>query len=524
MTTTDTQLGDGDGASPPGREAGTARLVWPALTGVVVFALALGIAQLVSIWISPRATPVVAVADTVIPLAPNWAKDLAIAIFGTRDKLFLVSLVAVVAAVLAALAGVLESRRRGGGAVISLALGVVLAVAAATRPGADTLAFVPGLVAGVVALVTLPRLVRRTGDPEAGQGRRAVLVAGTAGAAALAFVGAGVLGGRSRTIATAREGVVLPPAAEPARPVAAGGTFDGLPGLSPFRTPNERFYRIDTAIVAPMITPADWRLRIHGLVGREVDLRLEDVLDRPLVEKWATLTCVSNEVGGDLIGNALWLGVPTAELLAEAGVRRDADMVLSTSQDGFTAGTPVEALTDDRGSLLAVGMNGSPLPVEHGFPARLVVPGLYGYVSATKWVVDLEVTRFADAEAYWTVRGWAERGPVKLSSRIDRPTGRTDRREDGSVVVAGVAWAQDVGVAAVEVSVDGGEWRPTELAAAGTTSTWRQWRYEWVPDSPGSHRVSVRATDADGTVQVAQEAEPFPSGATGYHAVDVTVV
>jgi DMSO/TMAO reductase YedYZ molybdopterin-dependent catalytic subunit len=499
---------------------------WAALAGVAAFALALGVAQLVAGLASPRATPVVAVADTVIVFTPNWAKDLAIALFGVRDKLFLVTLVAVVAAGLAALAGLLEARRRHGGAAFSLVLGAALAVTAATRPGADLLAWLPGLVAGGVALVVLPWLVR-LGDPRTGGSadprRRAVVLGGTVAAAGAAFLGAHLLSGRSRSLAVARESLALPAPEQRAPGVPAGDTFDAVPGLSPFRTPNPDFYRIDTAVVVPMIEPGDWRLRIHGLVDREVELDLVDVLDRPLVEKWATLTCVSNEVGGGLIGNARWLGVPTAELLAQAGVRDGADMVLSTSQDGFTAGTPLDALTDGRGSLLAVGMNGEPLPVEHGFPARLVVPGLYGYVSATKWVVDLEVTRFADAEAYWTVRGWAERGPVKLSSRIDRPRDRAPREADGTVVLAGVAWAQDVGVAAVEVRVDGGEWRPAELAEAGTTSTWRQWRQVWTPEGPGEHTVAVRAIDRDGTVQTGEPAEPFPSGATGYHEVRLTV-
>ncbi len=499
---------------------------WGALAGVAAFTLALGVAQLVAVLVSPRATPVVAVADTVIVFTPNWAKDLAIAAFGVRDKLFLVTLVAVVAAVLAAVAGLLETRRRHGGAVFSLVVGAALAVTAATRPGAELLAWLPGLVAGGVALVVLPWLVRlgdsRTGEV-AGPRRRAVVLGGTVAAAGAAFLGAHLFGGRSRSLAAARETLVLPPPQERVPRVPDGDTFDTVPGLASFRTPNADFYRIDTAVVVPMIAPPDWRLRIHGLVDREVELDLADVLDRPLVEKWATLTCVSNEVGGDLIGNARWLGVPTAELLAEAGIRDGADMVLSTSQDGFTAGTPLDALTDDRGSLLAVGMNGEPLPVEHGFPARLVVPGLYGYVSATKWVVDLEVTRFADAEAYWTVRGWAERGPVKVSSRIDRPRDRVARDADGTVVLAGLAWAQDVGVEAVEVRVDGGEWAAADLAGAGTTSTWRQWRYVWSPEGPGEHVVAVRAVDRDGTVQSGEPAEPFPSGATGYHEVRLTV-
>jgi DMSO/TMAO reductase YedYZ molybdopterin-dependent catalytic subunit len=496
---------------------------WAAMAGVAAYAAGIAVAEVAALVVSPRATPVVAVGDTVIEYAPRWAKDLAIALFGVRDKLFLVSLVTVVAITLAAVAGILERGRRGTGSVVTVLVAVVLGAAAATRPGADTLAWLPGLLAGFTAVLLLPPLVRRATDPAAGPGRRAMLLAATVAASAAAGLVAGSAGRRTRGVASSRSALELPPAARSVPAVAPRDTFDVVDGITSFRTPNQRFYRIDTALVVPSLPADEWRLRIHGLVRREREFDLAAVLERDLVEKWATLTCVSNEVGGDLIGNALWLGVPTAQLLAEAEPDPEADMVLSTSVDGFTAGTPLDTLTDDRGSLLAVGMNGEPLPVEHGFPARLVVPGLYGYVSATKWVVDLEVTRFADAEAYWTVRGWAERGPVKLSSRIDRPLGDVAVRPDGTVLVAGVAWAQDVGVRSVELRVDGGAWDPADVADAGTSSTWRQWRWAWLPPGPGRYRIEVRAIDEAGTVQTGQRADPFPSGATGYHTVDVEV-
>ncbi|MBS1698169.1 MAG: molybdopterin-dependent oxidoreductase, partial [Actinobacteria bacterium] len=312
----------------------------------------------------------------------------------------------------------------------------------------------------------------------------------------------------------------LPKPAVPAAPIPVGAALK-VDGLSPLITPNADFYRIDTALVVPQVDPAQWRLRIHGLVAHEVTLTWEQLLALPLVESATTLSCVSNDVGGDLVGNAVWLGYPIRALLAKAQPSADADMVLSTSVDGFTAGTPLEALTDDRDALLAIGMNGAPLPLEHGFPVRMVVPGLYGYVSATKWVTDLEVTRFDRATAYWTARGWSERGPIKLESRIDVP--RTGQAVGaGDAVIAGVAWQPQVGVSAVEVQVDDGPWQRAELAPAISADTWVQWRLPWHA-TPGQHTLRCRATGADGTVQTAAVAPPAPDGATGWHTIGVSV-
>ena len=292
-------------------------------------------------------------------------------------------------------------------------------------------------------------------------------------------------------------------------------------------SPNETFYRIDTALRVPVVDPATWSLRVTGLVDNPFTLTWDELLALPLVEHHVTLACVSNTVGGDLVGNALWLGYPLRELLARARPRGDADMVLSRSVDGFTAGTPLEALLDpSRESLLAIAMNGEPLPAEHGFPARLVVPGLYGYVSATKWVTELKVTRFADDAGYWTPRGWSERGPVKLESRIDVPRqGDVSPGADGTVVVAGVAWAQHTGIRGVEIQVDDEPWRPATLADTVGPDTWRQWRFAWDAAASGSgdHTVRVRATDANGVVQTGEEAPPAPDGATGWHTVTVSV-
>jgi DMSO/TMAO reductase YedYZ molybdopterin-dependent catalytic subunit len=305
------------------------------------------------------------------------------------------------------------------------------------------------------------------------------------------------------------------------RLTAPAGVDLGVDGVVPWITDQDDFYLIDTAISKPQILPEKWELRIHGMVDRELTLSYQDLLDRGLSEAWVTLCCVSNEVGGDLIGNARWAGVPIREVLAEAGVQDGADAVKSTSSDGWTCGTPIEALTDDRNALLAVAMNGEPLSVEHGFPVRMVVPGLYGFVSATKWVVELEVTRFADFEAFWTQNGWAEQAPVKTQSRIDVPAdGATVAA--GQVAVGGIAWAQHRGITAVEVSVDEGPWERAELGADPTIDTWRQWVYRW-DATPGEHQLQVRATDATGEPQTGDEVGVVPDGATGWHTIDVSV-
>jgi DMSO/TMAO reductase YedYZ molybdopterin-dependent catalytic subunit len=286
-------------------------------------------------------------------------------------------------------------------------------------------------------------------------------------------------------------------------------------------TSNKDFYRVDTALIVPQVSADSWSLKIHGMVGRPVELDFKTLLKRDLIERDITLTCVSNEVGGQYVGTAKWLGARLADVLREAGVHKDADQIVSKSVDGMTIGTPTAVVMDGRDAILAVGMNGQPLPPEHGFPVRMVVPGLYGYVSATKWVVDIELTRFADNRTYWVRRGWAPQAPIKTMSRIDtpRPLGKV---KAGRVAVAGVAWAQHRGVEKVEVRVDGGDWHATRLASVPSTDTWRQWVYEW-DARPGQHTIEVRATDRTGAVQPARRAKPFPSGATGWQSTVVTV-
>ncbi|MEU1604298.1 molybdopterin-dependent oxidoreductase [Micromonospora matsumotoense] len=355
-------------------------------------------------------------------------------------------------------------------------------------------------------------------DPESR--RRFLRGAGLlAGAATVVGLGGHWLAGR-RGVSAAREAVALPTPSAVAPPVPPGADLS-LAQLAPYTTPNSGFYRIDTALVVPQVDPETWRLRIHGRVRNPIELTFAELLARPMVERYVTLACVSNEVGGDLIGNARWLGVPIRELLDEAGPEEGADQVVGRSVDGWTCGTPTAALRDGRDALLAVGMNGEPLPVEHGFPVRMVVPGLYGYVSACKWVTELELTSFADFDAYWVPRGWSAQGPVKTQSRIDTPRPR-NRLSAGEVVVAGVAWAQHRGIARVEVRVDGGGWQEATLAPAVSVDTWVQWSWRW-PATPGEHTLQVRATDRDGETQTPLAAPVAPDGATGWHSVTVTV-
>jgi DMSO/TMAO reductase YedYZ molybdopterin-dependent catalytic subunit len=337
-----------------------------------------------------------------------------------------------------------------------------------------------------------------------------------AGAVVVTY-GGRMVGRRRREVEAARrllrlDGVTPPPAVR---------AYDlDVPHQPPWMTPVGDFYRIDTAIVPPALAPADWRLRIHGMVDREVSLDYHDLLARELTQAWVTLCCVSNEVGGDLIGNAWWSGVRVAGLLAEAGVDPRADAVKQTSKNGWTCGTPLEVLTDDRQAMLAVAMNGRPLPVEHGFPVRMVVPGLYGYVSATKWVVDLEVTRFDRFDAYWTERGWSELGPVKTQSRIDVPRNGADVSA-GSIRIGGCAWAQHTGIELVEVQLDGGPWQAVDLGRVPSVDTWVQWSGR-LEAPPGEHRLAVRATDRSGYTQTAVRAGVVPNGATGWHTIDFT--
>ncbi|WP_433302845.1 molybdopterin-dependent oxidoreductase [Actinoplanes sp. CA-030573] len=504
-----------------------------AIAGVLAAGFGVAAAELLAAVTRPAAGPLVAVGGAVVDATPAAVKELAIRELGTHDKPALLTGIAVVVALVAAAAGALGRRRRWVIPAGAGLLGLAGVAAALSRPASVPFDAVPALLAAAVAGLVLWSLTRPsltgasstfssagpTGTPapmRSLERRRFLRAAALVAAGAVAAEGGATLVKRSRGDAAARsrEAIRLPAAADPAPPLPAGVA----PG---FRTANTAFYRVDTALTVPRIDPDAWSLRVHGMVGRELRLSLADLLRRPLIERDVTLNCVSNEVGGPYVGTARWLGVPLAPLLREAGVAAAADQLVARSVDGMTIGTPVATALDGRDTMLVVGMNGEPLPLEHGFPVRMLTPGLYGYAGACKWLTELELTRFDRFDAYWVKRGWAADGPVKTASRIDRPR-PFDRLPAGRVTVAGVAWAQHRGIRAVEVSVDGGAWARAELLPVPSADTWVQWRYSWTATA-GPHSISVRATDGTGAVQPAARATPFPSGATGRHTISVTV-
>jgi DMSO/TMAO reductase YedYZ molybdopterin-dependent catalytic subunit len=459
--------------------------------------------------------PVAAVGSAFIDLTPAWLKDLAIALFGTNDKRALLIGTVVVLTAVCALLGVLSRHRTAWALALFALVGALGLAAVLTRPGAGLLDGLPTLAGTVVGLWFLSSPASPPGPADTG---RRLLLGGAIGGAA-AYAGT-LLGGASSNAAESRRAAAAA-ALEVDRLTVPAAAQVAVEGVVPYIVPNDAFYRIDTALVVPRLDAGEWRLRVTGMVEREVEIDWATLQSKPMKEALVTLACVSNEVGGDLVGNAVWTGWPVRELLALAGPRAGADMVLQTSSDGWTCGTPLSTLTDDRDALLAIRMNGEPLPFEHGFPVRLVVPGLYGYVSATKWVTELKVTTFAKDEGYWTPRGWSAEGPVKTASRIDVPRVGASVRA-GRVAVAGVAWAQHRGIRKVEVQVDDGPWQEARLATEPSTDAWRQWVLEW--DAPrGSHTLRVRATDGTGEVQTPLEAPPAPDGATGWHTITVSV-
>jgi len=530
-----------------GRRAGLG-----AIAGLLAAGTALGVGQFVAGLTGASGSPVVAVGELQIDFTPPWLKNFAIREFGPDDKLILVSGILVVLAIFAAVIGAAATRRMAYGMA---GLGVFAAVgltAAATRPTATVTSLLPTLAATAAAVAVLRMLIPLVGPPaltaarpavsfdpvtaadpavEAGPeaedleptqpGRRSFLAAGavTAGIAAGAGLAGRLLAERS-SVASARRSLRIPKPAGTVPALPSGVNFD-IPGLTPFVTSNTSFYRVDTALVLPQVDPSSWQLRIGGMVDREITLTFDELLKRPLIEDYVTLCCVSNPVGGPYIGNAKWLGASLAAVLREAGIKAGADQLMCTSVDGFTSGTPVQTVMDGRDALLAVAMNGQPLPIAHGFPARMVVPGLYGYVSATKWVTDINVTTFAGNYAYWAQRGWSQQAPIKTECRIDVPTGLNNAR-GGTTAVAGVAWAQHKGIDAVHVRVDQGPWNEARLAAVPGIDSWRQWVWEW-DATPGQHVLEARATDKTGYTQTSAQAQPEPNGASGYPSVSVTV-
>ena len=570
-------------SAPAGDQPRAPRALPGAVAGVLAAAVAIGAAQLVAGLTVPASSPVLAVGQAAIDLTPPPVKDFAISAFGTADKTVLLGGILVVLALYAAVVGIVAVRRLAFG-MWGLGLFAFIGLwAALTRPGSTADYLWPTLAGAAAGAFTLARLADSAGrlsalparprpgagtapaasGPAAGPGpaaeaplapggttpssppgpgtgysftflpnpddqgpprgparRRFLVGSGIAAAAAVAGTVAGRQLATRRDVTLARGALRFPRSAVAAPPLPAGSDLH-IPGLSSFVTPNDSFYRVDTALLLPQVDPSTWQLRIHGMVQREVTITFAELLRRPLIEAYVTLTCVSDPVGGPYVGNAKWLGARLADLIRQARPRAGASQLLCTSVDGFTSGTPLQVVLDGRDALLTVAMNGTALPVEHGFPARMVIPGLYGYVSATKWVTDIEVTTFADATAYWATRGWSQQAPIKTESRIDVPAiGSTLR--PGPTQVAGVAWAQHKGVAAVEVRVDRGPWHEARLAAVPDIDTWRQWVWEW-PATQGRHVIEARATDKTGYTQTAVQAQPPPNGASGYPSAAVTV-
>jgi DMSO/TMAO reductase YedYZ molybdopterin-dependent catalytic subunit len=513
-----------------------------AVAGVAAAALALGTGELVA-GLDPRLrSPIEAVATEVIDRAPRPVERFAIETFGTNDKLALVIGILALSAVFGAVLGIVARRRPLAGPAGMAAFGLLGVLASLGTPNATALAAVPSVAAAVAGALALRLLVppaapaaRADANANAdadGSGPLAPLTRGGVGSrraflgltaavtasAALAAAGGRALRGRF-SAAESRAAVTLPRPAAPLPPIPATAEA-GVEGIAPFVTPNRDFYRVDTALIVPQVRAEDWTLSVTGMVDEPFELTYAELRDLDIVEADITMTCISNQVGGNLVGNARWLGVLTRDLLDRARPRRRADQLVGRSTDGYTCGFPLEAAYD-RPCLVAIGMNGEPLPLRHGFPARLVTPGIYGYVGSTKWLTELEVTTFDAFDQYWVPRGYAEQAPIKTMARIDTPRS-FESVAAGRVMVGGVAWAQTRGIAAVEIRIDDGDFEPAVLADEVSRETWRQWRYEW-DATPGRHDVTVRAVDGTGERQTDERAEPLPDGASGWMSLVVNV-
>lgn len=496
------------------------------LAGAVSAGVALGLTELVAGITEQVPSAIASVGSVVIDISPRFAKELAINVFGTADKGALAIGTAVVAVLIGWLVG-RASRTRLWVPWAAFGVFAVVGIAAAADAVAISvpltiLAIAAAAVVGVLTLRSMLNVVETPTDGLAPNPHRRRFLAQAAGAGTVAAVAG--LGGRKLIIARSeevRQSVSLPIAdlTVPAPPPDA--QFLAVADLTPIVVPNDEFYRIDTALVVPRPDPETWRLKITGMVDTELEFSLDDLMKFPLYEEYVTIACVSNEVGGDLIGNAKWTGVRLVELLEQAGVQATAEQLIGRSVDGWTSGFPIELAFDGREPLLAIGMNGEPLPPNHGFPARLIVPGLYGYVSATKWIEEIELTTWEGVDGYWIPRGWSKEAPIKTQARIDHPRNRENVTED-PVVLAGVAWAPTRGIERVEVQVDDGDWVECELTSPLSDKAWVQWKAE-VATGPGAHQARVRATDGTGTTQTANKQRPAPDGATGYHEVNFEV-
>ncbi|HWL49061.1 MAG TPA: molybdopterin-dependent oxidoreductase [Acidimicrobiia bacterium] len=509
------------------------KTVRDAMSGVAAAAIALGVSELAA-GLLGLPSLIEGMGNWVIDMVPTPVKEWAIATFGTNDKLVLLIGIIVVTILLGAVVGVLARERFGIAIAVFVGFGAVGALAALNDPNVSLgVAIIPAGLAAITGLAALQWLYARGAVPAEALSEEGVpqgvsrrgLVIGLGALIGVAALSGGIgraLVDRTTRSASGRGDVALPAAAE-ALPTVPEAAELGVEGLSSVITPNEVFYRIDTAFLGvPRVDIQDWALTIEGRVDSPYSLTYFDLLDMPLVERDVTLSCVSNKVGGDLVGNARWLGVPLADVLDRAGVGDDAEQLVGRSVDDFTVGFPVEAVYDGRDALIAVGMNGEPLPMEHGFPARLVVAGLYGYVSATKWLSSIELTGWDEFDAYWVPRGWSKEAPIKTQSRIDTPS-QGASMTPGTQQVAGVAWAPHRGISKVELKLgEDADWVEARLSEPLSDNCWRQWLVDW--DAPaGTHRLQVRATDGEGQVQSDELRPPAPDGATGWHTIQVTV-
>lgn len=520
-----------------------------AAVGVLSAAVGIGLAHALAGLAGPASSPLLAVGSVAVDAAPTPVKEWAVRTLGTADKPVLLAGVGAVLVLLTAMLGLAAFRRLWIGVVGMLALAGVAGAAAAARI-AEPSAVLPAALAGLASSLTLALLIRAVGASQtAGEGagsgqapgtlrdsplagthvragrfrpaRRGVLLGGPALVAA-AGLGAGALIGRLRSgdAAVGRDRA-LPEPSDPAERLP-DGVQPAVPGITPFVTANPDFYRVDIALTTPRVDADSWSLPITGMIERPTTLTYTDILEMPMIERWITLSCVSNQVGGPYVSTARWLGVPLRELLERVGVQSGAEQIFATGADGFSCSVPLAAVMDGRDAMLAIGMNGEQLPVAHGFPARLLVPGLFGFVSAAKWLTGLRLTTYADDVAYWTERGWATDAPALTQTRIDVPEPLA-RVPAGEVMIAGMAWAQHRGVAEVEVRVDEGDWERAELAADAGKDLWRAWSYRWSSTGSGRHDVEVRTTDRTGQTQPRERTEPFPDGARGWHSVAFVV-
>jgi DMSO/TMAO reductase YedYZ molybdopterin-dependent catalytic subunit len=497
-----------------------------ALAGIAAAALGIAVSELIAGLLSGATSLVDAIGQVVIDLQPAGAKDVVVGIFGTNDKLALEIVVTLVALALGASFGILATRRFELGALGFALFGLLGFIAGMAQPLATpAIVAVEAAVATGVAIQTLSWLLGKLRPPStdvelSNPARRSFLLRTTA-----VGIGALLIGAYGRTaLQLSRTAPTpttpLPSPTETAPPLPANADLaPNTPGLTPIVVPNDEFYRIDTSLLVPSLDTATWRLRVHGLVERETTLTWDQLTAFPMFEQYCTIACVSNEVGGHLVGNTKWTGVRLRDVLELASPTAQATQLVGRSVDDWTAGMPMSWVMDPaREPMIAVEMDGQPLPRQHGYPARLIVPGLYGYVSATKWLWELELTTWESYDGYWVPLGWAKEGPILTQSRIDTPIGSVAA---GRVPVAGVAWAPDRGISKVEVGVDG-VWQPARLSTPISKATWVQWVYPW-DATPGEHTISVRATDGNGMLQTETPSRPAPDGARGWHSVSLHV-